>query len=325
MIWTLHCLLPTFSSFPPANNGCIQPSEQGEILRRSPRRRWWKWIQWTDKLHFKAKLWNFKKNKINSFKISCFSLCNLGERVRCTSHVITGCNYDLSSSDESCYLNCLSLQSLSLREEACILSGGAALTQSLRRSPPSSIVPKFKDRPTLWFNLYRQICFQTNALSSKHLARVSFTERIWEVSFSCNLLFHCNCSFSFIASSPWYPFWKDPFFLSLFWRKKIVQVKIHGSAYVAVGRFIYYALQLLSGQVAASAGNFQHGWDHEAGGSGAPGKRRLTGPLDIHLRRSQDPSRHPSAPRAINDLKPIHGPVPRFCLFLRQTSQDILI
>lgn len=266
-----------------------------------------------------------KKNKINSFKISCFSLCNLSERVRCTSHVITGCNYDLSSSDESCYLNCLSLQSLSLREEACILSGGAALTQSLRCSPPSSIVPKFKDRPTLWFNLYRQICFQTNALSSKHLARVSFTERIWEVSFSCNLLFHCNCSFSFIASSPWYPFWKDPFFLSLFWRKKIVQVKIHGSAYVAVGRFIYYALQLLSGQVAASAGNFQHGWDHEAGGSGAPGKRRLTGPLDIHLRRSQDPSRHPSAPRAINDLKPIHGPVPRFCLFFRQTSQDILI
>lgn len=93
-----------------------------------------------------------QNNIVNSFKISCFSLCNLGERVgsqRCTSHVITGCNYDLSSSDESYHLNCLSLQSLSLREEACILSGGAALTQSLRCSPPSSIVPKFKDRPTL--------------------------------------------------------------------------------------------------------------------------------------------------------------------------------
>lgn len=105
-----------------------------------------------------------------------------------------------------------------------------------------------------------------------------------------------------------------------------ISVWIHDIAYLAVGHFhLLCTAASFSGQVVTAAGNFQHGEDHQAGGVGTPGKQCLTGPLAIHLCCSYSPSRHPSAPPAIDDLKPIHGPVPWSCLFLFHTSVDILI
>lgn len=114
--------------------------------------------------------------------------------------------------------------------------------------------------------------------------------------------------------------------LALTFNYREISIWISGVAYLAVGHLHLLCIAAsLSGQVVAAAGNFQHGGHHQAAADGNPEKQCLAGPLAVHLRCSYSPSRHPSAPPAIDDLKPIHGPVPWSRLFLSHISPDILI